>query len=139
MPPKVRPMDTDEAQRTLRDALRNPHQSTTPAGNAVVAWVVGTFYLLIALIEALFGELRVPDLEDDVNTKLSVPVTKPQATTSAAATRPTRRCTKCHACGHVDSDCHTTDPATMRKRVATNQRRKKTARTHRTSPSQHHI
>jgi len=131
MPPKVRPMETDEAQRTLREALREPLKTNTQLGDTVVTWVVGIFYLFIAFMEAILHETvtRIKDLEDDMDAEETTSVATPQATTSAATTTPPRRrCTKCHARGHVDSDCRTTDPAAMRKRIAANQRRKKTAR-----------
>ena len=131
MPPKVHPMETDEAQRALRDALRDPLKTNTPLGNTIVIWVVGIFHLLIALIEALLHEVttRIKDLEDDVDAKETTSEVAPQATTSAATTTPScHRCTKCHARGHVNSDCCTTDPAAMWKRIAANQKRKKTAR-----------
>jgi len=77
---------------------------------------------------SLGGQLdAIRDRLTSLETGVATP--SPQVTTSAATMTPShRRCTKCHARGHVDSDCRTTDPAAMRKRIAANQKRKKTAR-----------
>lgn len=128
MPPKVCPMETDKAQHALRDALREPLKTDIPVGDTIVAWVVGIFRLLIALMEALLYEVttQVKDLEDDMDAKETTPTVAPQATTSVATMTPSCcHCTKCHARSHVIADCHTTNPAAMQKRIAANQKRKK--------------
>src|SRR6266545_2727110 len=38
------------------------------------------------------------------------------------------RCDKCHTSNHIAEYCRTTNPAAMRKRIATNQKKKKSAR-----------
>jgi len=100
--------------------------------NKCVLWALNLFHLFLTFIEALMGSLggQLDAIRDHLTSlETGVATPSPQATTSAATTTPSRRrCTKCHARGHVDSDCRTTDPAAMRKRIAANQKRKKTAR-----------
>jgi len=130
MPPKIAEVDVNDAQRALKEALRNPIQMPAPAGNQVVAWVVSVFYLLISLMEGLVREIsaRITDLENDIKSRETASVAAPTpASTTAPRDRKTR-CTKCHASNHIAEYCRTTNPAAMRKRIATNQKKKKSAR-----------
>jgi len=129
MPPKIAKVDVDEAQRALKEALRNPIQTPASAGQ-IVAWIVSVFYLLISLMEGLLREVsaRITDVESDFNSRIPTPVVAPTPAATVAPRDRKTRCTKCHASNHIAEYCRTTNPATMRKRIATNQKKKKSAR-----------
>jgi len=76
MPPKIAEVDVDEAQRALKEALRNPIQAPASAGQ-IVAWIVSVFYLLISLMEGLVREVsaQITDVESDFNSRIPAPVT----------------------------------------------------------------
>jgi hypothetical protein len=76
---------------------------------------------------------RIDDLEKRIPiTSIFPDNPNPRSTmrnTQSATPHPSkRRCAECHARGHMDTECRTKDTAVMRKRVASNQKRKKAAR-----------
>lgn len=86
--------------------------------------------LLIAVLTQVTG--RIQYLEDVISElQTDKPPAASTATPSAAQAAPkpsatssssSKRCDTCHATGHVSTHCQTADPATMRKRVARNNR-----------------
>jgi hypothetical protein len=133
---------TDVARQALDKALREPYQSETRDGHRIVGWVITIFMLLKALLEALIVEIygRIEDCEErDTPAHVPIPTqppsasaATPQARRSAPASRRRTRCATCHATGHDTADCRTANPAVMRKRVALNQRAKRSAKDVRT-------
>jgi hypothetical protein len=126
--------DADTTIAHLREELATPSlQSESRETRLIITWVVNLITLFLTFFESVIKEIidRIADLEDDDTSKVSaLRSSTPPVTTSVATTIPSsRRCTKCHARGHTDASCRTTDPAAMRKRVALNQKRKKNART----------
>lgn len=122
-------------QNEIHSELGSPLLDNLDDGQGTITpqWIIHVFTLFISLINSLIGyiDARFADFEEDSTDddtpekpKQAAPKTQPH---SVPPTK-TRRCTKCHARGHIDSDCTTADPAAMRRRVAANQRRKKDAR-----------
>ena len=111
----------------LVDDIDDDHSTLTPQ------WIVHIFTLFITLINLVISYLdaRLEDFEEGSTD--NAPSEKPKQdapNTQHHLVSPsrTRRCTKCHARGHIEFDCTTADPAAMRRRIAANQRRKKDAR-----------
>ena len=131
----------DSAHESVNKVLEDPPQVSKPL-EALLKWIFTLAYAIIAMIDNLARHLgrRINDIElqlaipdrtssAKVPTSTTSPVT-PVPSTSTPANR-SKRCTKCHACGHDITDCRTTNPSAMRKRVATNSRLVKQARSQR--------
>jgi len=127
------PSITEQPYAELLEEVNAPSLTTDDKDvNKCIQWALNLFQLFLTFVEALMGSLGgqldvIRDRLTSLETGAATPT--PKATTSAATTTPSRRrCTKCHAHGHVDPDCHTTDPTAMWKQIAANQKRKKTTR-----------
>jgi hypothetical protein len=112
---------------------------------AIISWVVRILTLLLSLLHATHCNYHDANAEfltridalkaaadPDLSSKESggAPTNRGIAGTSGAealarggdAARRWQRCSKCHARGHSTAACLTTDPASMRKRIAGNQK-----------------
>ena len=74
---------------------------------------------------------------EEEDAKSSATSVAPPSTTPQQSTQSTwpKRCQKCHARGHNVGVCRTANPAAMRRRVASNSRLAKEARTNRAAPT----
>jgi len=129
------PGSTDELRTRLKEELSNPSFDPTSGTKlGMVQWIVMLFNLCLSFLHNVHTEIyaRIADLEtkdDELEARNEALAATLPAHASVAVPAPTtRRCTKCHARGHANVDCRTTDPAAMRKRVAMNQKKKKSAR-----------
>ena len=124
-----------QTQHEIQSELGNPLLENLDGdqGHIIPEWFIHILTLFINLINSVIGyvDARFADFEEDSTDdaasekpKQAAPKTQPHPVPPSK----TRRCTKCHARGHIDSDCTTADPAAMRRRIAANQRRKKDAR-----------
>ncbi|KAJ7807070.1 hypothetical protein B0H14DRAFT_2874187 [Mycena olivaceomarginata] len=98
---------TDQIARRVSDALSAMEQIT----------------VFLSDLEARVSALSVPST--------SVPASggvTPGATSASQPAGRLPRCVKCHARGHSADECHTTNPAAMRRRVAQNSRSVRDAR-----------
>ena len=131
----------DSAQESVDEVLEDPPQMPQPA-QALVQWILTLANAIIHMIATLARHLgrRIHDIELQLALPdRTIPATVPASTTSLVTPVPStstpanrsKRCTKCHARGHDISDCRTTNPSAMRKRVATNSRLAKQARSQR--------
>jgi len=120
-----------EASRSqLDEMIDDPFKPEDPDVRKLTRWIIALIQLLISYVNSAFYDfnMRLSDLEDDDDNEVpptdNVSHTEPATSVSA---RSRRRCTKCHAKGHDESQCRTQDPAASRRRVAINQRKKKEA------------
>jgi hypothetical protein len=112
----------------------------------IVAWLINIISAIISMIEQIgqANDARLTELEevtDSHATTLDDAATTRAATAGAPATtiwqerdtttsrRLPSRCNLCHARGHTSTECKTTNPGAMRKRVARNSRIAREART----------
>lgn len=112
---------------------------------AFVSWLIAVINAILAMIEQIgqANDVRLTELEevtDSHATTLEQSVANATAASAAPATtqwqqrdtttsrRLPSRCNLCHARGHTSTDCKTTNPGAMRKRVARNSRIAKEAR-----------
>ena len=118
----------------------------TPSNlQAFVSWLIAIINAIIALIEQIgrANDARLTELEevtDSQATTLEQSIANATAASTAPATtqwqqrdtatsrRLPSRCNLCHARGHASTECKTTNPGAMRKRVARNSRIAKEAR-----------
>jgi hypothetical protein len=128
--------DSDRKLDTLRNALENPINPPQQHFSLLIGWIVFLFNTLLDHLDFIHQifTTRIDDLEQRIPILKEFPDNpNPSSTTrntQSAAPRPSkRRCAECHARGHMDIECRTKDTAVMRKRVASNQKRKKAART----------
>jgi hypothetical protein len=128
--------DSDRKLDTLRHNLDNPINPPYQHFSTLIGWIVFLFGLLLEHLEFIHQifTTRIDDLERRIPILKEFPDNpNPSSTTrntQSAPPRPSkRRCAECHARGHMDTECRTKDTAVMRKRVASNQKRKKAART----------
>ena len=143
---------TDNALAKVEEQLANPPQEIrgNPIAAAIITWVVGAFTLLLRFLHATHHNFhdanaeflaRIDAIEEEAARSPSTETPHlssniPDVGTSAAeaqarggmAERRLLRCSKCHACGHRTTECLTTDPVSMRKRIASNQKARKSAR-----------
>lgn len=122
-------------QHEIIEELNKPWTADTAEAGGVgsVFWVIQVLSMFLNLINSIVGffRARIAALEedDDFSTSSKAPDTAARNNQlPSALPSKSRRCAKCHARGHAENDCKTTDPAAMRRRVASNQRRKKDAR-----------
>jgi len=125
----------DMVETALSDihfALRDRPSSNSSTTNALAAWTDSGFQKVLAALDTIVPMVlgRLKELEAAV----AAQAPRPSTTTSGGATpgAPTTstsqpagrlpRCQKCHARGHPTSECHTTNAAAMRRRVAQNSR-----------------
>jgi hypothetical protein len=112
----------------------------------IVTWLVNIITAIIAMIEQIgrANDARITELEEvtdshastlDANTTAradaatsEVPATTMWQRSTTTSRRLPSRCNLCHARGHDSSECKTSNPAAMRKRVARNSRIAKEAR-----------
>ena len=121
------------------------NQPTVPKHlDTIVSWLINIITAIIAMIEQIgqANDSRLTELEDVTDshaTELEHRSTASAATAAPATTqwaqrdtntsRPlSSRCNLCHARGHASTECKTTNPGAMRKRVARNSRIAKEAR-----------
>lgn len=112
---------------------------------AFVSWLIAVINAILAMIEQIgqANDARLTELEevtDSHATTLEQSVANATTATAAPATtlwqqrdtttsrRLPPRCNLCHARGHASTECKTTNPGAMRKRVARNSRIAKEAR-----------
>ena len=112
---------------------------------ALVSWLINIISAIISMIEQIgqANDTRLTELEEVTDSHASVlddNATTRAATAGAPATtiwqqrdtttsrRLPSRCNLCHARGHASTECKTTNPGAMRKRVARNSRIAKEAR-----------
>ena len=126
--------DSDRQLDKLRHNLDNPINPPYQHFSTVIGWIVFLFTTLLEHLEFIHQVFttRIDDLDQ------RIPITKdlpdnpnPRSTmwnTQSAAPHSLKcRCAECHARGHMDTECRTKDTTVMRKRVASNQKRKKAA------------
>ena len=143
---------TDNALAKVEEQLANPPQEIrgNPITAALITWVVGTFTLLLrflhtthrnfhdanaeflACIDTIEEEAARSPSTETCHLSSNIPdvgmsVAEAQAR-GGTAERRLLRCSKSHARGHRTTECLTTDPASMRKRIAGNQKAQKSAR-----------
>ena len=111
----------------------------------IVSWLISIITAITAMIEQIgrANDVRLTELEevtDSHATTLEHQTTASAATAAPATTqwaqrdtattsrRLSSRCNLCHARGHTSTECRTTNPGAMRKRVARNNRIAKEAR-----------
>ena len=121
-------------QHEIREELSKPWTAATAQAGGVgsIFWVIQVLSLFLNLINSVVGffRARIAALEEDDSTASSIAPNTDAHTNQRPSAPPSkpRRCAKCHARGHAENDCKTADPATMRRRVAMNQRRKRDMR-----------
>ncbi|KAI6039981.1 hypothetical protein EDC04DRAFT_2602847 [Pisolithus marmoratus] len=126
----------DESRCLLEQTVLDHPTFDNVAPRTIVNWVVTLFQFLLAFLDAVIREISacISDVEAGAPASGGVPSNVAMAARSgpapSATARPTKspQCAKCHARRHSTEECLTKDPATMRKRVAGNQRKKKDAR-----------
>jgi hypothetical protein len=140
---------TDDLIDNLKDpivTLIEDPPETPSVFSGFLEWLINIIGALLAMIETLahnYGN-RLHRLEQQQFD--NAPATATQAPSSVATPATTRapttntnarpkRCTRCHARGHDVTDCRTTNPQTMRKRVAANARLAKQARANTAMPT----
>ena len=126
-------------------AMINNRPQTPNNLQAFVSWLINIINAIITMIEQIgqANDVRLTELEevtDSHATTLEQSVANASAATAAPATtqwqqrdtttsrRLPSRCNLCHARGHASTECKTTNPGAMRKRVARNNRIAKEAR-----------
>lgn len=111
---------------------------------AFVSWLIAIINAIIAMIEQIgqANDSRLTELEEVTDSHATVLEHHSTASAATAAPATTQwaqrdtttsrrlpsRCNLCHARGHASTDCKTTNPGAMRKRVARNNRIAKEAR-----------
>ena len=138
--PDDRSAATEASRRKLDETLDAPFEPEDDNVRVLARWIVHVFTLFLSYIQLAFYDFdqRIQELEHTDEEDEPSPSHRPSAAkpfVSATATQPAtsasvrlrRRCVKCHAKGHDESQCRTKDPAANRRRVAINQRRKKEA------------
>ena len=91
-------------------------------------WITKYIYQVIAIVWHTI--LIVYDflLEDITNIKESIVDIKKQIATAKPSQQKTVqqnvKCSRCHACGHQQSECQTSNPAAVRRQVANNNKAK---------------
>jgi hypothetical protein len=139
--------DREPSTRTPFEDLKRPLEraADSPPDNddiddgdvSLIVWVQQLIQLIVVLFATVLTPIaaRLTELEDDLYSRQRdaanataptnvQPVPKatssgaPQSTSGSKAS--TKRCDSCHVKGHSSKDCQTADPATMRKRVARN-------------------
>ena len=111
---------------------------------AFVSWLINIISAILSMIEQIgqANDARLTELEevtDSHATALEQSTTTTTAATAAATSlwqqrdtttsrRLLSRCNQCHARGHTSTECKTSNPSAMRKRVARNSRIAKEAR-----------
>lgn len=118
----------------LRIALDQPPK-VSPSLGPLIAWIIQLFKFVAYAFDISFK--RIDRIFADRETITHPPptislhaATAGSTTIKATSATPGKRarCTSCHARGHTASDCRTTNPGAMRKRVARNSRLAKEAR-----------
>ena len=121
--------------------------------NAIVTWLISIITAIMKMIDQIgqANDIRLSDLEsvtDSHATELESRTIPSAATAGAPATEQWNQhdtttsrhlpsqCNLCHARGHTSTECQTTNPTAMRKRVARNSRIAKEAHA---SPAMSHI
>ena len=140
-------MSTSSSQQTTtgpfdstKKLVSNP-PSAPPAVSALVEWIIAIFLAIMNMIEQIgrANDHRLSELEEITDSHATV--LEERSTVSAATAAPPTvipdtptsrrlpsRCSLCHARGHTDTQCRTTNPSAMRKRVDRNNRIAKEAR-----------
>ena len=112
--------------------------------NAIISWLINIITAIITMIEQIgrANDERLTELEQvtdahatelDRHTTVSAVTTEPATSQwskrdTTTTSRLSARCKQCHARGHDATQCRTTNPSAMRKRVARNNRIAKEAR-----------
>ena len=135
-----------EALDDLKSELSDPPQPLNLT--VLLAWIIQLFNLVHYALDVIFQRIDRDIAEVAANiaapkTTFAATVvspltasTNPPTVGSSTARAPSTtlrlraRCINCHARGHVASDCRTTNPSAMRKRVARNTRLAREARAH---------
>ena len=131
----------DSLKRPLERAADSPpdEDAMDDGDFALVAWIQQLIQLIVGLFVSALTPIaeRLTELEQDLYARqrqtidATAPTNVPPAGqgTSSGAPQPTSsskpsssRCGSCHVKGHSTDQCQTADPATMRKRVARNNR-----------------
>jgi hypothetical protein len=126
-----------ELEQEYSAAIASAPSLVTPS--SIVTWVRGVIHALAAVVYKGLDNLthdtnslleRVRLLEEQVPPP-AIPATPTQGTTVplAPTAQPQRpgprpRCQRCHAIGHLTTECRTKDPAMTKKRVAKNAKSK---------------
>ena len=138
------PQTTTGPFDAVHDMIKNRPQTPNNL-QAFVSWLINIINAIITMIEQIgrANDVRLTELEevtDSHATTLEQSVANASAATAAPATtqwqqrdtttsrRLPSRCNLCHARGHASTECKTTNPGAMRKRVARNNRIAKEAR-----------
>lgn len=112
---------------------------------ALVSWLINIISAIMAMIEqiGLANDARLTELEEVTDSHATSLEQQSTATTTAATVAATTlwqqrdtttsrqrpsRCNQCHARGHSSTECKTSNPGAMRKRVARNSRIAREAR-----------
>jgi hypothetical protein len=143
-------MSTSSTPRTTTgpfDAVHAMISERPPIPNslqAVISWLINILSAIINMIEQIgqANDVRLTELEE-VTDSHATTLEQSIATATAATAAPTTqwqqrdtttsrrlpsRCNQCHARGHSSTECKTSNPGAMRKRVARNSRIAKEAR-----------
>lgn len=90
--------------------------------------VLSALELIVPMVTGRLRDLEArPQIPSPVSTR-SGGVTPRAPTSASQSAGRVPRCSKCHARGHSTSECRTTNPAAMRRRVAQNSRIAREAR-----------
>ena len=129
LPDYLKEYETDSGvavAQELKKAIANPPEldyRVTP----LLSWVLSIVQYLRILIGATFRwsetliiELTARVLVLEENRSLATTA----STSDAKQADPCARCTKCHARGHVSTDCKTKNPDAVRRRIANNKKKK---------------
>lgn len=111
---------------------------------AFVSWLINVISAILAMIEQIgqANDARLTELEEVTDSHATTLEQSTATTTAATAAATTQwqqrdtttsrrlpsRCNLCHARGHTSTECRTSNPSAMRKRVARNSRIAKEAR-----------
>ena len=144
---------TDNAFTEIETQLANPPQEihSNPIAIPIVSWVAGVITLLLRFIRAMHRNFhdanaeflaRIDAIEEAADPdhsstesgglpshRADVGTSRAEASSrGGAAARRRQCCSKCHAHGHSTDACLTIDPVSMRKRIASNQKARRSAR-----------
>ncbi|KAJ6602034.1 hypothetical protein DFH09DRAFT_1302198 [Mycena vulgaris] len=118
---------TLQAIQGIEAAIADLPRVSQGSSSQIVSWAARIFAMLTAVLVALvpavaqrFNDLEALALQGQRPATRSGGATPGTSTSTPQSAGRLPRCQKCHARGHLSTECRTTNPAAMRRRVAQN-------------------